>query len=291
MDPGWFGEDYWLQLLTPAAGAEEAAEAPHVLHLTGITPQITPNAHKAWWKALKAARTLKERASRPGVTGAGPAPRIVVTMDLNHRPALGSWEDLWLMVEPHVGTLDLFVLSIGDLINVGELLHVEEAVAIKDAGVPEGIAGAAELDARLQRGLKAVQQRLGHRTAIAVTSKRREPQPPGAETPLQLRWSMVCLRSGEVISTLPSAVRQRPREEIGGGDSWLSGVIDGLVGLPGPAAAAPSWPAGTWRAALQRGDVLAALKQQVIGDFCHVEREQLEVAIVAHEVSGGHEVF
>lgn len=275
MDPSWFGEDFWKQLL----GSNDDASL-HVLHLTGITAQITPNTHKAWWKALSAARTIKEQTAKQ----AG-GPRVMVTMDLNHRPALGSWQDLWLVTEPHIGTLDLLVLSIGDLVRIGETLHVKEAEAIKDLKVPEGLEGAVDLDAALQKALRAVQKRLGSRANLALTCKQRE---RGSEDPpLQLRWSMVCLRSGTLVSTFPSAVRQRPVEEIGGGDSWLSGVIDGLAGLPGPAAAAPDWSEEVWLAALQRGDVLAALKQQVIGDFSHVERPLLEATLAEHKASRG----
>lgn len=39
-------------------------------------------------------------------------------MDLNHRSALGSWADLWDMAEARMATLDLFVFSIRDIIQV-----------------------------------------------------------------------------------------------------------------------------------------------------------------------------
>lgn len=281
MDPNWFGEQFWTKILSEPPGPDQPLPTVSVLHVTGITPQITANAHKAWWKALKAARLLKE----------GGMP-LVVSLDINHRPALGSWEDLWLMVEPHIGTLDLLVLSIGDLVNIGKQLNVSEAVAVASADIPKGLeAGARELDRCLQRGLKAVQQRLGHRTNLVVTCKVRDPVASKEEPPLQLRWSMVCPKHGDPISTLETHVLQRPVEEIGGGDSWLSGFIDGLVGLPEAAGQAPNWSEAAWRAALQRGDMLAALKQQVLGDFCDVELSQLEHALASHKVLGGTQIF
>jgi len=281
MDPAWFGEQFWTKTLSEPPSPGEPMPKVSVLHMTGITPQITSNTHKAWWKALKAARLLKE----------GGMP-LVVTLDINHRPALGSWEDLWLMVEPHIGTLDLLVLSIGDLVNIGKQLNVSEAVSVASADIPKGLEeGARELDRCLQRGLKAVQQRLGHRTNLAVTCKLRDPSASTDGPPLQLRWSMVCPKNGEPISTMATHVLQRPVEEIGGGDSWLSGFIDGLVGLPEAAAEAPKWSEATWRAALQRGDMLAALKQQVVGDFSNVEASQLEEALTSHKVLGGTQVL
>lgn len=43
---------------------------------------------------------------------------LVAIMDLNHRSALGSWADLWDMAEARMATLDLFVFSIRDIIQV-----------------------------------------------------------------------------------------------------------------------------------------------------------------------------
>merc|ERR1719171_1336364 len=94
---------------------------------------------------------------------------------------------------------------------------------------------------------------------------------------------MVCLSDGEVLSTLDTAIRQRPKEPIGGGDSWLSGCLDGLLGSPEPAAAAPVWSKAMWKRAMRQGDMLATLKQQVIGDFSNVERSQLQEALSKHE--------
>eukprot|EP00435_Cladocopium_sp_Y103_P015970 s1473_g3.t4 len=334
-------------------------------------------------------------------------------MDLNHRPALGSWNDLWQMAEPHLQTLDLLVFSIGDVIQVGEVFGENFAAdfkALKEES--PGRAGAAGLDA-LVRKCVVKQSYLGNRTNIAVTCKARD-QVPG-ELPQQLRWSILCRKDGTLLSTYETAVPQqvkedlpgssaaagirqiwlkpltspvspRPRcvvadfcwqndiqpsqaswartlldlgaialsrkkmrrildrqtrrvhcealrqrrsirkvakkkrlpkascwlllsqlslqslhsetrihylmpcmraillstlgsaiQEIGGGDSWLSGVIDGLVGCPEAGAAAPSWSDKMWLQAMQRGDMLAALKQQVLGDFSNVERSALEL--------------
>jgi len=275
MDPGWFDRAFWEEnLLKAGAGS---SDAPHVLHVTGITPLITVNTRAAWSSALETAKALKE---------AGRAKTLVVTMDLNHRPALGSWQELWGYVEPHIGTLDVLVFSIGDVIQVGTQFgepFAEEFKALKESG-PSGFASAPGLDAAVQRSVALLQSYLGNRTNIAVTCKVREPllESDPNRLPKQLRWSVMCLKDGTVLSTRDTAVTQRVREEIGGGDSWLSGLIDGLTGKRQAGAAAPHWSEGLWVAAMQRGDMLAALKQNSVGDFSNVEPEELEAALKAH---------
>jgi len=211
-------------------------------------------------------------------------PRIIVTMDFNHRPNLGTLDDLWMMVEQHLGTTDLFMLSVGNLAQISALLHVPEVDPFIDGHIPSGLAGAEALDAAVSRALKVLQKQLGNKTAIGVCLKcvKEETLPPG-QLSQQLRWSVVCLMDGEIVSTLNTAIEHRPKEPIGGGDSWLSGVIDGLVGTIGPAAAAPEWSLEMWwTAAMQRGDMLAVLKQECIGDFSNVSKDELNSALAAH---------
>ncbi|CAE8666451.1 unnamed protein product, partial [Polarella glacialis] len=97
-------------------------------------------------------------------------------------------------------------------------------------------------------------------------------------------WSMVCLADGAVVSTVADAVQQRPVEELGGGDAWLAGVIDGLalaadIEKASPRSVRPVWSEAEWAAALRRGDRLAALSQEEIGDFSTVARGKLEQAL------------
>lgn len=269
MNPSWFSRAFWRQVLSDGA----SSSTPQVLHVTGITPLISVNTRAAWDHALEEAWAIKEDS----ILGR----KLVVTMDLNHRPALGSWNDLWQMAEPHLQTLDLLVFSIGDVIQVGEVFGENFAAdfkALKEES--PGRAGAAGLDALVRKCVVKLQSYLGNRTNIAVTCKARD-QVPG-ELPQQLRWSILCRKDGTLLSTYETAVPQQVKEEIGGGDSWLSGVIDGLVGCPEAGAAAPSWSDKMWLQAMQRGDMLAALKQQVLGDFSNVERSALESALAAH---------
>lgn len=99
MNPSWFSRAFWRQVLSDGA----SSSMPQVLHVTGITPLISVNTRAAWDHALEEAWAIKEDS----ILGR----KLVVTMDLNHRPALGSWKDLWQMAEPHLQTLDLVVFN------------------------------------------------------------------------------------------------------------------------------------------------------------------------------------
>eukprot|EP00933_Yihiella_yeosuensis_P041482 TRINITY_DN35877_c0_g1_i1.p1 TRINITY_DN35877_c0_g1~~TRINITY_DN35877_c0_g1_i1.p1 ORF type:complete len:462 (-),score=93.80 TRINITY_DN35877_c0_g1_i1:55-1440(-) len=283
MDSQWFDRDFWWQILS----SSESQDSLHILHLTGITPLISVNTRAAWSSALETARSLKASYSEESGSGKSDEGKLLVTFDLNHRPALGTWKDLWRMVEPHLDTLDICVFSIGDLIQVGEQFGAPLAEGFRELKKtsPPGIDGAAALDACVRKSLVLVQQYLGFRTNIAVTCKLREPAPSGSPRgtpPRQLRWSVACLKDGTLVSTFETAVEQWPREDIGGGDSWLSGVIDRLTTGVAESKVAPAWSEDMWFAAMQQGDMLAALKQQVVGDFSNVDREQLQSALDKH---------
>lgn len=276
-DPAWFDQAFWTKVLKDGPPG-----APKVLHLTGITPQISYNAYRAWWQALQTARTLKAK---------DPSSRVIVSLDFNHRPLLGSLEDLWTKCEPHLETADIFVIGLGNVPDLGKLLDVREAKnlfrTLQEQDVPRTIAGAEQYNEEIGKAMKAMQVRLGGKCPIALCPKLVEPGTRDANTmDEQLRWSMVCLPNGEVLSTLDTAIRQKPVEPIGGGDSWLSGCIDGLVGSEGPAAVAPKWSKDMWIRAMRQGDMLATLKQQVVGDFSNVERPQLEAAVFENEQKG-----
>jgi len=71
------------------------------LHLTGITPALGAGPRAAWDSALSAASAV----------ATGPDAPLCVSLDLNHRPSLGSLEELWSAVRPHLPTLTLLMLS------------------------------------------------------------------------------------------------------------------------------------------------------------------------------------
>ncbi|KAL3903130.1 MAG: hypothetical protein SGPRY_011800 [Prymnesium sp.] len=65
------------------------------LHLTGITPLLGRGPRAAWSAALKAAKQVG----------------VQVFFDLNHRPALGTFEELWAAVEADISCISLLMLS------------------------------------------------------------------------------------------------------------------------------------------------------------------------------------
>ena len=95
----------WPSLL---GGGAAAADRPW-LHLTGITPLVSPNAAKSWERAV--------------VTAAGSI--IPISLDLNHRPQLGTFDQLWAIVKPHAPTFEVMILSLGQLNDIGQLTHPE----------------------------------------------------------------------------------------------------------------------------------------------------------------------
>eukprot|EP00439_Symbiodinium_sp_Y106_P044985 s1236_g5.t1 len=199
MDPGWFSREFWIEVLSEDA----SSSTPQVLHLTGITPLITVNTRTAWAQALEAAMALKQETSAVGR-------KLVVTMDLNHRPALGPWGDLWQMAEPHLRTVDVLVFSIGDVIQVGNTFgerFADDFKVIRERS--PGLAGAKELDQTVCQSIAKLQLLLGSRTNLAVTCKVREVQTPPGQPPSQLRWSVLCTKEGDVLSTFSTAVPQK----------------------------------------------------------------------------------
>ncbi|MCS5585618.1 MAG: PfkB family carbohydrate kinase, partial [Pseudomonadales bacterium] len=66
------------------------------IHLTGITPQLGELAKGTWSTAMATAE----------LDG------INISLDLNHRAALGEWDELWRNVEPHLRKVHLLTLSV-----------------------------------------------------------------------------------------------------------------------------------------------------------------------------------
>lgn len=298
MDPDMFLEGYWRGLLMSHVQLHYAEIAPksnkgdkkvksaeagpvQILHLTGITPLIGRAPRRAWNQALKSARRLKKEEA----AGYHPS-RLLVTMDLNHRPALGGWDELWDRIEPHLPTLDMLVLSVSDVVKIGAHLDVPAAAKMLARNpVADGLEGAPALEQAVEAALKAIQKELKdhhHTVNLVVCCKQRDTQKKKGP-PVQLRWSMACMKDGTVASTFPKAIKQEVLEEIGGGDAWIAGTIDGLVGLKKDArVAAPNWTKEMWVNAMQQGDMLANLKQKQWGDFSLVTREELDAGLAAN---------
>ena len=110
----------WDALLRPAKW----------LHVTGITPPLGIGPLAAWRAAVRAANPV----------GA------LVSLDLNWRPALGPFDELWAVVSAELRQLTLLVLSEADLVRLGctepQHVHVHAGMhgraAVRAAGHHSG---------------------------------------------------------------------------------------------------------------------------------------------------------
>lgn len=118
----------------------------------------------------------------------------LVALDLNHRPMLGTFEELWSEVEPRLRQIHLLVLSPTTLLT----LTGQSSLAMLE-------------DLRAKWNLPY----------LACTWKEEEQD-------FQNRWSAVAHSRG-ITTTEERRVTHRPVEPLGGGDAWLAGFIDGLI--------------------------------------------------------------
>ena len=198
------------------------------LVLSGITPLLGEGPRSAWGGAL----TFAELDG------------TLIAMDFNHRPALGSIEELWAIVRSRMRMFHVLVLSAESLAHIAELEGME-----KPSNYAENIEALAELRRRFL---------IPH---LCCTFKR--PETLGT----QRRWSVIAHSFG-LDSTEQDAIIHSPVEHLGGGDAWLAGFLDALS-EHGHGPVSPLIGA-------MRGDLLAALSQQTKGDVSQVSRDQLD---------------
>jgi len=198
------------------------------LVMSGITPLLGDGSRSAWGAAL----TFAELDG------------TLIAMDLNHRPALGTIEELWGIVRPRMRMFHVLVLSPESLASIAEIEGMERPTCYE-----ENIEALAELRRRFL---------IPH---LCCTFKR--PETDGR----QKRWSVIAHAFG-MDSTEDDAVIHSPVENLGGGDAWLAGFIDAL-------SEHGQGPVSPLIGAL-RGDLLAALCQNTRGDVSMVTREELD---------------
>lgn len=208
------------------------------LHMTGITPMIASSPRESWHNALRQAR---EKG-------------VPCSMDLNHRPQLGSLSELMECVEPHLRSLEVFVVATSSLHQLAQLNGIEHENE-----------GNHQSDVKL---MQSVAKQLGiQRLVCCFKSRGTDAARPG----VQRRWSVLCTVAGDVFSTENMHIVHEPADQLGGGSAWMAGFIDfclekGIASL--------SKESGV-TAALRRADLLAALCQETIGDHSTVTRQQL----------------
>ena len=198
------------------------------LVMSGITPLLGDGPRSAWGGAL----TFAELDG------------TLIAMDLNHRPALGTIEELWNLVRPRMRMFHVLVISPESLASIAEIEGLERPTTYD-----ENIEALGELRRRFL---------IPH---LCCTFKR--PETDGR----QKRWSVVAHAFG-MDSTEDDATIHSPVEMLGGGDAWLAGFIDAL-------SEHGHGPVSPLIGAL-RGDLLAALSQNTPGDVSTVTREELD---------------
>lgn len=149
------------------------------LVVSGITPLLGEGPLANWSAAL----TFAELEG------------TMVALDLNHRPQLGTFEELWTKIEPRLRQIHMLVLSPSAL---------------------ETLAGEAN-----ERAVEDLRKRW-NLPYVACTWKQEHGDGH------QSRWSVLAHPQG-IGSSEARPVTHSPVEPLGGGDAWLAGAIDGLI--------------------------------------------------------------
>ena len=247
----------WDTILRDSAGGRNV-----YVHATGITPMLGDGACGNWTKSMAAAERLG----------------VPVVCDLNHRPQLGSLEELWSRVAPVLGAIKILVLSRGSLAGLAALFNVVVPPVPADECGDWATAHRAEVAT-----LKLIHARIGG-PAVVCCFKNRD------AANVQRRWSVLVDGAGvHTTETLP--IFHIAKDECGGGSAWACGIMHALASASekdGSDAAArfSSGSTGLYRiegiadvcAAMRRADLLAALCQEVVGDHSTVTLSQLEAA-------------
>lgn len=219
------------------------------LHMTGITPLVSPAARVSWDRALDA-------AARAGVP---------TSLDFNHRKQLGTLEELWAIVGPHADKFEAIILSVEQLHGLAALLL---------PGATEPLAADADDGPFLSRmeSLRA----LWRCKRVCVCRKVRD------AAGVQKRWSLKVEAGAEPESTAATPVYHVPKDECGGGSAWAAGLIRALhFDREGGSASSRG-------RLLRRADLLSALCQETAGDFSAVTGAELRAA-EAKYIDGGAE--
>ena len=247
----------WDTVLRDSAGGRNV-----YVHATGITPMLGDGACGNWTKSMAAAERLG----------------VPVVCDLNHRPQLGSLEELWSRVAPVLGAIKILVLSRGSLAGLAALFEV--AVPPASAAVGDDWATAHHAEVAT---LALIHARIGG-PAVACCFKNRD------TANVQRRWSVLIDGTGaHTTEALP--IFHIAKDECGGGSAWACGIMHSLASASEKdgADATARFSTGSnglsciegivdMCAAMRRADLLAALCQEAVGDHSTVTMLQLEAA-------------
>lgn len=209
-------------------------------HWTGITPAISEGAAAA---CLEAVRTAKEMG-------------LTVSCDLNYRAKLWKWG-----AQPGEVMRDLVALSD---VAIG---NEEDAAKVFGIHAPDTDVTSGQLDAEKYRHVcEQLANRFPNLHTIAITLR-------GSRSASHNTWSGVLWHSGDLFFG-PTYDITHIIDRVGGGDSFVAGLIYGLNTYP-----------DNHQRALDFAIAASALKHTIFGDFNLVSVPEVE-KILAGDTSG-----
>tara|TARA_Y100000991_G_scaffold211971_2_gene195309 strand:- start:1928 stop:2890 length:963 start_codon:yes stop_codon:yes gene_type:complete len=156
------------------------------LHLTGITPLLNDNVKEIWCFIIEKAIDIK----------------IPISIDLNYRPSLGSFKELWDVLKKYISDINTLIISENNILNICML---------------ENIAYSSFLD----NNLREIANKLNI-NRIVICMKERDNQK-------QKRYSVMFYKNIIYYSDIKNHI---PLEDIGGGDSYIGCLIDQFLNNP-----------------------------------------------------------
>lgn len=145
------------------------------LHLTGITPLLSENCKEIWIMILEKSLKLN----------------IPVSIDLNYRPAIGIFKDLWFILKKYLSRIEIFIISEKNIKNICEI---------------EGITYSNSFDNNLLEISKKLKINI---LLLCLKEKKGD---------YQIRYSVLVKDNNIYYSDIK---KHKPSEEIGGGDSYI----------------------------------------------------------------------
>lgn len=249
-----------------------AETKPTWCHATGITPLCGEGACKSWVEHLNMCEEFG----------------VPVSIDFNHRPALGTLEklcDIMLPIMKRSTQLKLMIFSLKTLRGVALLWGLKNVPPASNFEINGGApatskqrngnkrqkisngSGTAETDPVWVTLMEQLFLHLGGKISIACCFKTRD------SNGLQTRWSTIVTSQG-TFTTKDLPTMHIPKDECGGGSAWAAGYIDAYLSAN---------VNGNGKEVIRRGDMLAALCQETVGDHSLVTKGNLSCALTTFE--------
>ena len=145
------------------------------VHLTGITPLLSTNCKEIWIMILEKSLNLN----------------IPVSIDLNYRPALGSFKDLWFILKKYLSRIEIFIISEKNIKNICEIEGINYSKSFDD-------------------NLLEISKKLKINILLLCLKEKKDDH--------QVRYSIL-IKDNNIYCS--DKKKHKPSEEIGGGDSYI----------------------------------------------------------------------